>query len=163
MPKRILVVDDEQIALGAFERALQLRGYNVSTALSSAAALRLCEESSFDLVILDFIMPRMNGVELLVRIRKLQPLVRSIVISGKLESEVDERQVGKELGEGVEADWYLHKPVSAAKLQEVVASLLNLGAPEDWKSIAKQAVRGQQAKISAARTVAKNLRAYKKK
>jgi two-component system response regulator VanR len=163
MPHRILVVDDEKIALGAFERSLQLDGYTVSTAASGAAALKLCQENSFDLVILDFIMPKMDGIELLVRIRKLQPHIRAIVISGKLEVKVDERELGKQLGDWVEADLYLHKPISPAKLTEAVTSLLQPGDAEDWKSLAKRAVKGHDAKIAVAKKAARNLRTQHKR
>jgi len=108
-------------------------------------------------------MPNMDGIELLVRIRKLQPHIRSIVISGQLRAEVDEKHLGKQLGQWVEADLYLHKPVSADKLKESVATVLQHDHTDmDWQSLAKEAVKGRTTKLSVAKTAAKNLRAHKK-
>ena len=108
-------------------------------------------------------MPTMNGIELLVRIRKIQPHIRSIIISGQLKAEVDEKHLGKQLGEWVEADLYLHKPISAEKLTESVAAVLREEHTEkDWQALAKEAVKGRKTKLSAAKTAAKNLRAHKK-
>ena len=108
-------------------------------------------------------MPKMDGVELLVRIRRIQPHIRSIVISGKLESEVDERQLGKDLGEWVEADLYLHKPIAPAKLSEAVKALLQPNESDDWPSLAKQAIRAKSTKIAEAKAAAKKLSKHKKR
>lgn len=163
LTSRILIVDDETIVLGSFERALTLEGYATWVATNSQEALKLCQENSFDLVILDFIMPGMDGLELLTRIRKQQPLVRSIVISGKIDTGVEESQVSKSLGQWVEADAYLHKPVSATKLKEAVASLLSEQLPDDWQVIARKAVKGQEFKIKNAKAASKNLKILKRK
>jgi CheY-like chemotaxis protein len=126
-------------------------------------ALQLCQRDSYDVLILDFIMPNMDGIELLVRIRKLHPHIRSIIISGQLKAEVDEKQLGKQLGEWVEADLYLHKPISADKLTDSVAAVLQEDHSEkDWQSLAKDAVKGRKTKLSVAKTAAKNLGAHKK-
>jgi DNA-binding response OmpR family regulator len=85
MPYQVLAVDDDSDVLGPMERCLRLRGFDVFTATSAEAALALCDEHSFDLVILDFIMPGTDGLELLARIRKVCPLARSVVISGQLD------------------------------------------------------------------------------
>lgn len=163
MTSRILIVDDEIIVLDSFERALTLEGYSTWKATSGQEALKLCQQHSFDLVILDFIMPGMDGLELLTRIRKQQPLVRSIVISGKIDTEVDETQVSKNLGQWVEADAYLHKPVSASKLKEAVHSLVSEQLPDDWQAIARKAVKGQEFKIKNAKAASKNLKTLKGK
>lgn len=126
-------------------------------------ALQLCQRNSYDVLILDFIMPNMDGIELLVRIRKFQPHICSIIISGQLKAEVDEKQLGKQLGEWVEADLYLHKPISPEKLTESVAAVLQEDRTEkDWQSLAKEAVKGRKTKLSVAKKASKNLSAHKK-
>lgn len=163
MPHRVLIVDDEEIVIGAVQTHLELNGYVVASATSGADALRLCEHNSYDLVILDYIMPTMNGIELLVRIRKLQPHIRSIIISGQIRADVEEKKIGKDLGEWVEADLYLHKPISPDKLSDSVATVLQENNVEkDWTSIAKEAVKGHKTKLSVARKAAKNLNAHRK-
>ena len=69
MPNRILIVDDEKLVLAGFKTALELEGYRVWTSQNAKAALALVQEASFDLIVLDFIMPGMDGLELLARIR----------------------------------------------------------------------------------------------
>lgn len=161
---RILIVDDEKRVLDAWGRALKLAGYSVSAAQSAEQALRECDEHSFDLVVLDFIMPSMDGVELLRRIRKRLPLVRSIVVSGKIDEGVSESDISNTLRESVEADRYLHKPVSNERLMASIAELLTSHPSEkSWQDIAKMAIDGKKAKIRSAKDASRNLRKLVKK
>jgi CheY-like chemotaxis protein len=140
-----------------------MREYVVATATSGTEALALCEQTSYDLVILDFIMPNMDGLQLLVRIRKIQPHIRSIIISGQIKAEVDEKQLGKDLGQWVEADLYLHKPISSDKLAESVAAVLQeTNEEKDWQSLAKEAVKGHKTKLGVANAAAKKLSMHRK-
>ena len=163
MPSKILIVDDEDLVLDGFKTALELDGQNVWTAHDAKGALKLAEEASFDVVVLDFIMPGMDGLELLARIRKHQPLVRSIIISGKIDSEKSEGDLTKTLGEQVEADLYLHKPVSNERLIAAVKSLTADTHAGDWKTIAGQLVQRQGAPIRKAKAAAKTLKKNLKK
>src|SRR5437870_13014966 len=111
MASRILVVDDEIDELAGWETVLRKAGYAVITASTANRALELCESTVFDLVILDLIMPKMKGLELLARVRKSSPLIRSILISGKLDSNVRAQDVREYIRGEVETDKYLHKPI----------------------------------------------------
>ena len=159
--KTILIVDDEDDVRNAWKRALRLDGYAVYDAATSKAALELCDEHAFDVVILDFIMPGMDGLEVLRRIRKRQPLVRSVLISGKLDLNVKEDEVGKQAREKAEVDHYLHKPVSNGRLKEVVGQMLGLDGVRDWKSVADSATRQVSAKTSG--NVARDLKKLRKR
>ncbi len=163
MPNRILIVDDEKLVLAGFKTTLELDGYNVWTAQNANRALALVQETSFDLVVLDFIMPGMDGLELLARIRKHQPLVRSIIISGKIDSGKTEDDLTKTLGEQVEADLYLHKPVPNERLLAAVKALLKESHGGDWKAIAGQLVKRQGAPIGKAKAASKALKKNLKK
>jgi len=66
--RRILLVDDEQEQLSLYEQALREEGYRVLCARNGKEALRCLEASLFDLVILDVVMPVMDGIEALERI-----------------------------------------------------------------------------------------------
>lgn len=161
---KILIVDDEKLQRDSWERALRLEGYSVSTAPGAEEALKKCDEHSFDLVILDFIMPGMDGLELLQRIRKRLPLVRSIIISGKLDEEVGEADVSTMLQETVEATLYLHKPVSNERLKASIEELLSTHPSEkSWQDIAKMAIDAKKAKIRSAKDASRNLRKLVKK
>jgi CheY-like chemotaxis protein len=159
---RLLVVDDETTTLRGWKKALTYAGYMVWTAETAPRALELCDEHTFDVVIVDQYMPSMKGTELLTRIRKIQPLVRSIVVSGKLDDLFDEKKLTTELHENLEADEYLHKPVSNERLIKTVALLLS-DASSDWKGVAKTAVKARRVTLKAAKAASKKLNAIRKK
>ena len=163
MAFRILLVDDESAILSAWTRALKSSGYVVKTAQTAQAAIQLCEEYTFDLVVLDYIMPSMKGLELLTRIRKAQPLIRSILVSGKLDTGFDNATVANELKVSVEADEYLHKPISNHKLRESIQSLLADSVPREWKGLASKTLKAKAITIKKAKAASKKLDAIRKK
>jgi CheY-like chemotaxis protein len=81
----ILLVDDNRDGLLVRRTVLEELGYRVSIALNGEEGLRLFESADFDVVVTDYRMPRMNGAELIQRIRKLDPHARIILLSGFVE------------------------------------------------------------------------------
>lgn len=81
----ILLVDDNRQGLIARKSLLQELGYNIFTATSGDEALELLSKHNFDVVVTDFKMPRMDGVELIKRIRSAQASARIILLSGFVE------------------------------------------------------------------------------
>lgn len=79
---RILLVDDNSAGLSARRKVLEELGHTVLTAGNGAEALELCGKHSFDIVVTDYKMPKMNGLELIARLRKSHPAVSIILISG---------------------------------------------------------------------------------
>jgi CheY-like chemotaxis protein len=79
---RILLVDDNALGMAARRSVLLELGHDVLTAGNAAEALELCGEHSFDVVVTDYKMPKMNGVELIGRLRKSHPASAVILISG---------------------------------------------------------------------------------
>ncbi len=163
-PARILIVDDDQQPLTAYQRTLRLAGYAVWTARTADAALTLCDEHPFDLVILDFLMPTMDGVELLTRIRQRRPLVHAIIVSGKIDDSVDEQEIARTLqAASVEAHAYLHKPVSNERLRDTVAQLLAQSPPSTWQELARNVVRAKKARLNVAKHASRELKKLRKK
>ncbi|HQR14622.1 MAG TPA: response regulator [Nitrospira sp.] len=80
--EQILVVDDDVMARDLLMRFLSLRGYHVRGAKDGREALRMIEASAPDLVILDLVMPEMNGVELLKVLAERDYAGRTIILSG---------------------------------------------------------------------------------
>lgn len=72
MPKKILVIDDEEILTRTFTLLLEKSGYQVYTAKNGADAEVLAEEEPFDLIICDIRMPGVNGVQIIKAVRSLR-------------------------------------------------------------------------------------------
>jgi CheY-like chemotaxis protein len=81
----ILLVDDNKDGLLVRRSLLEEMGYSVQIAANGEEGLKLFEGRSFDVVVTDFRMPRMDGVELIRRMRKVNPNVRVILLSGFIE------------------------------------------------------------------------------
>jgi len=118
----VLVVDDEHQVRGMLKGLLTRAGHEVQTAEEGGAALRLLEETPVDLVILDLLMPGMEGLETLMRIKKAHENVKVIVISGGSRSiNMDFLPASLKLG----AHRALKKPFSNDALLETVNELLD--------------------------------------
>ena len=81
-PANILLVDDNRDGLLVRRALLEEAGYRVEVAGSGEEGLKLFEAVRFDVVVTDYRMPRMNGAELIQRIRRLDPDARVILLSG---------------------------------------------------------------------------------
>ncbi|HLH06029.1 MAG TPA: response regulator [Terriglobales bacterium] len=78
---RILCVDDEPVGLTVRKLLLERRGYTVETASNGTTALDLFKTRPFDLVLLDFYMPAMNGAEVARAMRQIRPDARIVMLS----------------------------------------------------------------------------------
>jgi DNA-binding NtrC family response regulator len=82
MAEKVLIVDDDKAFLAILAERMQNRGMEVSTADSAAAALKMLETETYDAVLLDLMMPEMGGIEALQVMRKKQPEVQVIFVTG---------------------------------------------------------------------------------
>jgi len=80
-PARILCVDDEPVGLTVRKLLLERRGYNVETASSGMLAIDIFKVRPFDLVLLDYYMPSMNGAEVARVMRQIRPEARIVMLS----------------------------------------------------------------------------------
>src|SRR3984885_15571271 len=78
---RILIIDDEAAIRESLETLLVLEGYAVDLAPEGQAGLRAIDSRNYDLVLLDLALPRLNGLEVLARIRERQPNLPVIMIT----------------------------------------------------------------------------------
>ena len=85
-PARILLVDDNPHGLSARKSVLQELGATITTACSASEAKECLANQVFDLLVTDYKLPRMNGIELIARLRKQSPGVPAILISGFVDS-----------------------------------------------------------------------------
>ncbi|MFR6448558.1 MAG: response regulator transcription factor [Peptoniphilus grossensis] len=127
MDYTILVCDDERDILDAIEIYLKAEGYSVFTAEDGASALEILENKEIHLAIIDIMMPVMDGITLIMKMREVTN-IPIIVLSAK--SEVTDKIVGLNVG----ADDYITKPFNAVELTARVNSLIrryfSLGASE---------------------------------
>ncbi|MEC4817388.1 MAG: response regulator transcription factor [Scytonema sp. PMC 1069.18] len=119
MPLTILVVDDDLGTRLSISDYLELSGYSVITADDGQEALVMVDEYHPDLIVTDIVMPRMNGYELVRRVRQ-QPAFRLLpVILLTARTQTQERILGYQSG----CDLYLPKPF---ELEELAAAIRNL-------------------------------------
>ncbi|MBZ5607803.1 MAG: response regulator [Acidobacteriia bacterium] len=79
---RVLIVDDNSLGLAARRSVLEELGHKVSTCSSPHEALELCGKQRFDVVVTDYKMPKMNGLEFIGRLKKQHPQIAVVLISG---------------------------------------------------------------------------------
>lgn len=118
---KILVVDDERTLVKGIKFNLENEGYEVECAYDGAAAVDLAREGRFDLIILDLMMPELDGLEACMRIREFSN-VPVIMLTAK--SEDADKLMGFECG----ADDYLTKPFNILELKARVRALLRRAA-----------------------------------
>ena len=119
MPK-ILAVDDEPMVLAVLRKRLEFAGYEVVTAENGMEALRKARAENPDLVILDLILPGLNGYQICTMLKRDQNFARTPVII--LSSRSQERDVSEGMKAG--ADAYLTKPYESEELLAKVKTLL---------------------------------------
>src|SRR6267378_3274969 len=120
---RILVVEDEKRIADFLTRGLQGAGYAVDTAPDGTTAIEFIHATHYDLVVLDLMLPEMDGLKVLERIRRRQVGPPVMILSAR--GQVADRVKGLEHG----ADDYLVKPFAFVELLARVRALLRRGQP----------------------------------
>ena len=139
MSATIALVDDDRNILASVSIALEAEGFRVKTFTDGTEALRALTSTAFDLVILDIKMPRMDGMEVLQRLRKSSQI--PVIFLTSKDDEVDE-VLGLRMG----ADDYIKKPFSQRLLIERIRALLRRGElakEEEAGAPAQTIVRGE--------------------
>jgi DNA-binding response OmpR family regulator len=115
---RILVIDDEEIIRVSCKRTLVPEGYGVDVAASGKEGLELFEKSEYDLVLIDLKMPGMDGIEVLVNIKRQKPEQNVVIMTGydTIEHVVESISSG--------AAHYLEKPFTPDTLIERIKEVL---------------------------------------
>jgi DNA-binding NtrC family response regulator len=114
----ILIVDDDLGIRTMLCSVLYDGGYTVEAVDNGKKAIKACEKSPFDLALIDIELPDMKGTELLYKLKKLQPKMIRIIITGHPTLESAIKAVNER------ADGYVLKPIDVAKLLEMIKRLL---------------------------------------
>lgn len=126
---RILVVDDDASIVAAVRRAFVYEGYRVEIAGDGPSALAACRDSLPDLVVLDGMLPGMDGVEVARRLRAADADLPILMLTAR--DTIDQRVRGLDAG----ADDYLVKPFAYEELLARVRSLLRRSSPVERRRL----------------------------
>ena len=123
-PQKLLVVDDDPALARTLRRALGIEGYAVECAADGADALHRLAAGTFDAVVLDVSMPRLDGLAVCRRMRERRDRTPVLMLTAR--DAVEDRVSGLDAG----ADDYLSKPFALDELNARVRALLRRAAPE---------------------------------
>ncbi len=123
MPPKILVVEDEEQIASFLRRGLAYEGYEVDVAPDGVVALSKARETRMDLVVLDLMLPGMDGLEVCRRLRTTNSSLPILVLTAR--DSVSDRVQGLDAG----ADDYMVKPFALAELLARVRALLRRAGP----------------------------------
>lgn len=106
----ILWVDDEIELLKAHIIFLQKKGYEISTVSNGVDAIEECRHRTFDLILLDEMMPGLNGLDALQRIKEIQPHTPVVMVTKSEEENIMDQAIGSKIAD------YLIKPVNPSQI-----------------------------------------------
>ena len=157
---QLLWVDDEAELLKAHIIFLEKKGYEVTTVSNGTDAIDLCQERSFDLVMLDEQMPGLSGLETLQRIKQISPATPVVMVTKSEEENIMEQAIGQKIAD------YLIKPVNPNQIlltlkknihrreietevtqsqyqqqfQQIAMRIMDCRTWQDWVSVYKQLI-----------------------
>lgn len=142
MNTKILWVDDEVEHLRAHIIFLETRGYDVVVANNGLDAVELCQGQTFDLILLDEMMPGISGLETLERIKEIQPQTPVVMVTKSEEEDIMDQAIGKKIAD------YLIKPVNPKQIlltlkkhvhqREIVNEVTQQGYQQSFQDISMQ-------------------------
>lgn len=118
---KLLWVDDEVELLRAHILFLQKKGYAVETAASGADAVDLCRSHSYDLILLDEMMPGITGLETLQQIKEMRPAVPVVMVTKSEAEDIMDQAIGSQIAD------YLIKPVNPHQILLTLKKNLHVG------------------------------------
>jgi DNA-binding response OmpR family regulator len=135
MPERILIIEDDPSILRGLQLNLGMEGYTVRSAMDCETGLQLARTEQPDLVVLDIMLPRMDGLAVLREIRRVDAELPVLILSAK--GQESDKVTGLHLG----ADDYLVKPFGLKELLARIDALLRRRRARGETGIAKSVKR----------------------
>ena len=143
----LLWVDDEIELLKAHLIFLEKKGYKVVTVSNGPDAIDLCKQQTFDLILLDEMMPGLSGLETLQQIKEIQPATPVVMCTKSEEENIMDQAIGSKIAD------YLIKPVNPSQIllslkknihqKEIVTEVTQSGYQQDYQQIAMQMMNCQ--------------------
>ena len=118
MLSNVLVIDDDEGTRNLFSTVLADAGFLVEAVGKGKEAIKLCKAGPFDIALIDIELPDIKGIELLKTLRKLQPKMIKIIVTGHPSIENAVKSVNEK------ADGYLLKPVNIPEMLEMIKKIL---------------------------------------
>ena len=138
----LLWIDDEIELLKAHIIFLEKKGYEVQTVSNGPDAIELCRQQTFDLILLDEMMPGLSGLETLLHIKDIQPATPVVMCTKSEEENIMDQAIGSKIAD------YLIKPVNPNQIllslkknihrKDIVAEVTQSGYQQDYQQIAMQ-------------------------
>lgn len=135
--ERILIVEDEPDLSDVFVEVLTMEGYDVSTAANGGIAMQMLAENSYDLVLTDLYLPKVDGFQVLSHLQRVSPTTSAIVMTGhgSIESAVEAMKKG--------AVDYITKPVAFDQLRIIVKKALDLQRLQRENQLLRQQLKSK--------------------
>jgi DNA-binding NtrC family response regulator len=133
----LLIVDDDAGIREMLSTILTNEGYLVETVENGKQAIKACEESLFDVALIDVELPDIKGTELLKKLKKMQPKMIRIVITGHPSLESAMRAVNER------ADGYVLKPIEVTELLDKIKKLLT-EKTDEYLRITTEAIHAKE-------------------
>ena len=138
----ILWADDEIELLKGHVIFLEKKGYNVTTVSNGADAIDECRKRTFDLVMLDEMMPGLTGLETLQKVKEIQPQTPVVMVTKSEEEDIMEQAIGSKIAD------YLIKPVNPSQIlltlkknihrREIVTEVTQSGYQQEYQQLSMQ-------------------------
>ena len=138
MSQRLLIVDDEESIVTLLQFNLEQSGFEVKTAMDGATALELAKKEHFDMLILDLMLPEMDGLDVCKQLRQDKVMTPILMLTAK-DDEFD-KVLGLELG----ADDYMTKPFSPREVVARVRAILRRSNPVNSENEAQESLSQNQ-------------------
>jgi YesN/AraC family two-component response regulator len=118
MPKRILLVDDEELVRVTLKEFLTILGLEVVEASSGSEGIEKAQQVEFQILITDYKMPDMTGIEMIREILKFKRDFKIVILSGFV------AEITNEMLEGIEVSAILQKPADLGVLERIITQIL---------------------------------------
>ena len=139
---RLLWADDEMELLRAHLLFLEKKGYEVTTVTNGTDAIEECQKTTFDLVLLDEMMPGLSGLETLQRIKEIAPQVPVVMVTKSEEEDIMNQAIGQQIAD------YLIKPVNPNQIlltlkknihrKEIITETVQTGYQQQFQQLSMQ-------------------------